>query len=552
MTALKKNRILFILLFFITIIILLILRLTWIQIFMSGKLAMAVERQTTSYIVLKPERGTIYDINGSILATNIPAGDVFASPKYIKYPGKVSDEIYKYLNIDRNKLYKILSNKGSEWSVLSRGISFDNANKIKKLNIPGIYVEDTNIRSYPDNNLLSQTLGYTGIDGDGLFGLEYSCNNYLKGIPGLEITNTDAEGTATGLPNKLYKPQKGKDIVLTIDSVIQGYVDKAVEKAYEKYSPAGGISAIVMNPKTGDILAISNKPDFNPNSPNKNDGNKYWGNPAISEIYEPGSVFKVVTASAALEEAVTTPDEQFYDPGYYMVSGRKINSWTKLGSINFAQAVEKSSDTVFMEIGERLGLQKLYDYIHAFGFGTPTGIDLPGEGKGMIIPPEKVNSIDLASISFGQGIAVTPLQMLTAFSATINGGYLVKPNIVKIIKDNNKIIKECKPQIVRQVISSKTSKTLKYMLQKVVDEGTGKAAQVPGYTVGGKTGTTENYSPGKYTASFAGFAPVDNPELAVIIVIKNPTKNGHMGGEIAAPVAQEILANSLRYLNIEK
>ncbi|SNX54707.1 penicillin-binding transpeptidase domain-containing protein [Thermoanaerobacterium sp. RBIITD] len=553
MSSLNKKRILIILLIFLVLIFLILIRLVWLQVIMSSKYSLAVKRQTTSNIILKPQRGIIYDANGNILATNVPGGDVFASPKNIKHPDKVTDELYKLLNMKRDNLYKILNNKTSEWAMLKKNVPLDNINKIKKLNLTGIYIDDTNIRSYPDNNLLSQTLGFTGSDGNGLYGLEYSFEKYLKGIPGLEIANTDEVGHIIGLPEKLYKPERGNDVVLTIDSVIQGYAETAIEKAYENYSPANGITAIVINPKTGDILAMASKPDFNPNEPYKVSSDNIWSNPAVSGLYEPGSVFKVVTASAALEQAVVTPNEQFYDPGYYIVAGHRINSWTNLGSIDFAKAVEMSSDTVFMKIiVERLGLNTLYKYIHSFGFGEETGIPLPGEASGMIIQESKVQPVDLASISFGQGIAVTPLQMLNAFSATINGGYLMKPNIVKEVKNNDKVIKEFKPQVVRQVISEDTSNTMKTLLQKVVDEGTGKACQIPGVTVGGKSGTTENYSPGKYTASFAAFAPVDNPEVAVIVVIRNPTKNGHMGGEIAAPVVKDILSNTLRYISVKK
>ncbi|KHO63023.1 stage V sporulation protein D [Thermoanaerobacter sp. YS13] len=552
MTSYVKKRTFTIFIFLSIMFFALIVRLIWIQGINSEKLAMAVERQSTADIILKPQRGNIYDVNGNILACNVPAGDVFAAPKFIKNPQKVSEELYKYLNMDKDSLYKILSNKNSEWAVLGRSISLEDINKIKSLNIPGIYVEDTFMRNYPNGKMLSQVLGFVGIDGNGLYGLEYSLDKYLSGIPGREISLVDAEGRKIGVPSKLYKPTNGDNIVLTIDSVIQSYTEKAIKNAYEKYKPENGITAIVMNPKTGEILAMANIPDFDPNNPQKISSQDYWSNPAVSSIYEPGSVFKVITASAALESAVVTPDEQFDDPGYYIVSGRRINSWTKLGKINFEEAIEKSSDTVFMQVVERLGVDAFYKYIQAFGFGTPTGIELPGEASGMILPKSKIYPVDLATMSFGQGIAVTPIQMITAFSAVINGGNLMVPHIVKYIENGDKIIKEYKPQIVRQVISKKTSDTMKYILEKTVTEGTGQAAQVPGYTVGGKTGTTENYAPGKYVASFAGFAPVENPKIAVLVLVKNPTQNGHMGGEVAAPIAQEILRDTLRYYDTVK
>ncbi|MFV9568026.1 peptidoglycan D,D-transpeptidase FtsI family protein [Thermoanaerobacter mathranii] len=552
MTSYVKKRTFIIFIFFTIMIFALIARLIWIQGINSSKLAMAVERQSTADIILKPQRGNIYDVNGNILACNVPAGDVFAAPKFIKNPEKASEELYKYLNIDKDSLYKILSNKNSEWAVLGRSIPLENINKIRSLNIPGIYVEDTFMRNYPNGKMLSQVLGFTGIDGNGLYGLEYSLDKYLSGVPGREITLVDAEGRKIGVPSKFYKPTNGNNIVLTIDSVIQSYTEKAIKNGYEKYKPQDGITAIVMNPKTGEILAMANLPDFDPNNPQKVPSQEYWRNPAVSDIYEPGSVFKVITASAALESAVVTPEEKFHDPGYYVVTGRKIRSWTVLGDITFSQAIEKSSDTVFIQIVERLGVDAFYKYIKAFGFGSPTGIELPGEASGMILPKSKIYPVDLATMSFGQGIAVTPIQMITAFSTVINGGNLMVPYIVKYIENGDKIIKEYKPQIVRQVISKETSDTMRHILEKTVTEGTAQAAQVPGYTVGGKTGTTENYAPGKYIASFAGFAPVENPKIAVLVVVKNPTQNGYMGGEVAAPIAQEILRDTLRYYDTVK
>jgi len=530
----------------------LIVRLIWIQGINSSKLAMAVERQSTADIILKPQRGNIYDVNGNILACNVPAGDVFAAPKFIKNPEKASEELYKYLNMDKDSLYKILSNKNSEWAVLGRSIPLENINKIKSLNIPGIYVEDTFMRNYPNDKMLSQVLGFAGIDGNGLYGLEYSLDKYLGGVPGREISLVDREGRKVGVPKFYKEPTNGDNIVLTIDSVIQSYTEKAIKKAYEKYKPEDGITAIVMNPKTGEILAMANLPDFDPNNWQNVPSKEYWSNPAVSSTYEPASVFKVITASAALESAVVTPDEKFYDPGYYIVSGKKIRSWKALGDITFSQAIEKSSNTVFVQVVERLGVDTFYKYIQAFGFGTPTGIELPGEASGMILPKSKIYPVDLATMSFGQGIAVTPIQMITAFSAVINGGNLMVPHIVKYIENGDKKIKEYKPQIVRQVISKKTSDTMRHILEKTVTEGTGQAAKVPGYTVGGKTGTTENYAPGKYVASFAGFAPVENPKIAVLVLVKNPTQNGHMGGEVAAPIAQEILRDTLRYYDTVK
>jgi stage V sporulation protein D (sporulation-specific penicillin-binding protein) len=542
-----KLRTFFLFVLFLTLFSVLIGRLVWIQVIDAEKLSLAVEKQTTADIIIRPQRGNIYDINGNILACNVPAADIYASPKYIKDPEKASEELSKYLSTSKEALFKVLSKKDLEWTVLERFVPMERALSIKKLNIAGIYVEDTSKRYYPNGSMLSQVLGFTGVDGYGLYGLEYSLDKYLSGVPGREISLVDREGRKIGIPTEYHKPKEGEDVILTIDSVIQAYTERAIKKAYEKYKPEDGIIAIVINPKTGEILAMANLPDFDPNDPQRVPSQEYWANPAVSGIYEPGSVFKVITAAAALDSSVVTPEEQFFDPGYYEVSGRKIRSWTVLGNITFAQAIEKSSDTVFMQVAERLGLDTFYKYIYAFGFGNPTGIELPGEAEGMVLPKDKVYPIDFATMSFGQGIAVTPIQMITAFSAVINGGNLMYPHIVKYIKNEGKTVKEVKPKVVRQVISKEASDTLRYILEKTVTEGTGQLAQVPGYRVGGKTGTTENYQKGKYTASFAGFAPVENPKIAVLVIVKNPTQGGYMGGEVAAPIAQEILKDTLSY-----
>ncbi|WP_457921088.1 penicillin-binding transpeptidase domain-containing protein [Thermoanaerobacter thermocopriae] len=308
--------------------------------------------------------------------------------------------------------------------------------------------------------------------------------------------------------------------------------------------------------KTGEILALANRPNFNPNNPfegPQEEWFKSWRNKAISDSYEPGSVFKTVTASAALEEKLVGVNEQFYCPGYITVAGHRINCWATHGSENFVKGVQNSCNVVFVTLGQRLGVETFYKYIHEFGFGQMTGIFLPGEAPGLVLSQNNVGPVELGTNSFGQGIAVTPLQMITAVSAIANGGKLMQPLIVKSIVDSNgKVVKEFKPKVVRQVISEETSSIMREILKSVVTEGTGKAGYIEGFDVAGKTGTTEKYMPGKYVASFIGFAPADDPKVIALVVIDEPNSpEGHFGSQLAAPVVKSILEDTLKYLEVQ-
>ncbi|WP_275266276.1 stage V sporulation protein D [Calorimonas adulescens] len=534
-------------------------RLAWIQLVQGKWLKQKALEQSTLDIQVTPNRGTIFDRNGEELAVSASAGMVTAVPRSISDPEGVSAELAPLLGLKKEDILQKISNKKYQEVLLKRKVSNDIISEIRKLNLKGIEISSDTKRYYPNNNLAAHVLGFTGTDNQGLDGLEAMYDNILTGVPGRISTPKDASGRKIDdSTSEYYKPEDGYNLVLTIDEVIQHYVEKALDQAYADTKPSKGMSAIVMDPQTGEILAMANRPDYNPNDPfagPKENWYNLWRNYAVSNVYEPGSVFKAITAAAALEEGVVTPDEVFYDHGYIMVAGQRINCWRYYnphGRETFKEGVENSCNVVFVTVAQRLGKEKFYKYINAFGFGQKTGIRLPGESTGIVNPLEKIGPVELATISFGQGISVTPIQMITAFSAIANGGKLFQPYIVKAITDNNgNVVKKYEPVLVRQVISEETSREMRDILEGVVANGTGHSAYLEGYRVAGKTGTSEKYQQGKYIASFAAFAPADDPKVAVLVVIDEPNTFSHMGGAIAAPVVKSILSDTLRYLNVE-
>ncbi|MDI6602139.1 MAG: stage V sporulation protein D [Thermoanaerobacteraceae bacterium] len=537
----------------------LIVRLAWIQLIQGDELKQKALEQSTLDILVTPNRGTIFDRNGEELAVSASAGMVTAIPRSIKDPEKTAKELAPLLNMKEEDILKKINNKNYQEVLLKRKVPNDIVFEIRKRNLKGIEISNDTKRYYPNNNLASHILGFTGTDNQGLDGLEAMYDSILTGIPGRISTPKDAGGRKIDdSTSEYYKPEDGYNIVLTIDKVIQHYVEKALDQAYAETKPSKGISAIVMDPRSGEILAMANRPDYNPNDPfagPKDEWYNLWRNYAVSNVYEPGSVFKSITAAAGLEEGVVTPEEEFYDPGYIMVAGQRINCWRYYnphGHETFKEGVQNSCNVVFVNVAQRLGKDKFYKYINAFGFGQKTGIRLPGESTGIVNPLEKVGPVELATISFGQGISVTPIQMITAFSAIANGGKLLQPYLVKMVTDDDgDIIKEYEPVLVRQVISEETSKEMRDILEGVVANGTGHSAYIDGYRVAGKTGTSEKYQPGKYIASFAAFAPANDPRIAVLVVIDEPNTFSHMGGAIAAPVVKNIISDTLRYLNVE-
>lgn len=554
-----KKRLLVYLIIMILIGFALLARLAWIQLVQGNDLKQKALEQSTLDVLVMPDRGTIFDRNGQELAVSASAGMVTAIPRNIENPEKTAELLAPLLDMEEEDILNKINNKNYQEVLLKRKVPNETVLKIRELNLNGIEITDDTRRYYPNNNLASHVLGFTGTDNQGLDGLEAMYDNVLTGVPGRVSTPKDAGGRKIDdSTSEYYEPEDGYNIVLTIDEVIQHYVEKAIDQAYIDNKPSKGISAIVMDPRSGEVLAMANRPDYNPNNPfsgSKDEWYNLWRNYAVSNTYEPGSVFKSITAAAALEEGVVTPEEEFYDPGYITVAGQRINCWRYYnphGHETFKEGVQNSCNVVFVNVAQRLGKEKFYKYIDAFGFGQKTGIRLPGESTGIVNPVEKIGPVELATISFGQGISVTPIQMISAFSTLANGGKLMQPYIVKSVTNSaGEIIEEYKPTVVRQVISEETSAEMRDILEGVVADGTGHSAYIEGYRVAGKTGTSEKYQPGKYIASFAAFAPADDPRIAVLVVIDEPNSFSHMGGAIAGPVVRSILTDTLRYLNIE-
>jgi len=533
----------------------LVARLFFVQIIRGGHLRQEATSIRTRDVILQPYRGNIYDRNHNALVTSIPAYSLYAHPDQIKNPGEVAGKIAAVLGVRREEILKKLDNNASfVW--LQHGVELDLVKKLE--GIGGLGFVETSTRSYKQGSLAAALLGFVGDDNQGLNGLEKYYDHELQGMPGKMVLEIDARGRQIPQSAVVVERSKaGNNLVLTLDQTIQYYVERELDRIESDYRPKWAV-ILVMDPKTGEILAMGSRPTFDPSRWRKFPREVWEKNPVTLYTYEPGSTFKMIIAAAALEEGVVRPADWFYDPGYIVVKGRRIYCWERKGhgSESFAQAVENSCNPVFIQVGQKLGKEKLYKYVRGFGFGVPTGIDLPGEEAGVIVPENKASELDLATMSIGQSIAVTPVQLLTAVSAIANGGYLMQPHVVRAVEDaSGKTIRKVSPRVIRQVISSETARQLSGILEKVVLEGTGRRALVEGYRVAGKTGTAQvpgpgGYMEGKYVASFAGFAPADDPRIAVLVVVAEPRGGEYHGGEVAAPAFSAVVRDTLRYLEV--
>lgn len=533
-------------------------------------------------------RGTIYDRNLEPLAESARVFDVVASPSYIKnnaQRGLIADNLSKILGIDRNTLYKEINNK-SNYVVIKKLVEKPAADKInaflQKNHIGCVALEANSKRYYPFGNFASQLLGFTGSNGQGLYGVEAYYNSVLCGVPG---KSTQAM-TATGdeMPYKLgtdIAPKNGSNLVLTIDEQVQQDLENNLKNALAANNVSKRVTGIVMDVKTGEIIAMATEPGFDPNSPyavadssakkqlaalrgsalktaTEKAFETQWRNKAVSEPYEPGSTFKIITASAALEEGTVTENTMFNDPGYINILGTRINNWMRngQGNVNFLQGFEFSNDTVFIKTGEMLGAKNFFNYYADFGLTKKTGIDLPGEADSIYYSESELGPVQLASEAFGQSDKITAVQLITAVAASANGGYLVQPHVVKeeTSPDGN-VVKTFGTSVKRQVISSNTSKQIDTMLYDEVSIGTGKNAYVAGYRIGGKTGTSQKLDDQKdhsaVVSSMICVAPTDDPQYAVLVVMDEPHVADNFGGVIAAPVVGSIMSEILPYLGVE-
>lgn len=574
-----KKRIVFLLLIIFILQTVIVGRYAYVQIIWAPQLQKWAVEQWTNDIRISARRGDILDRNGNPLAVsgNVERVDAFLKDINDKEKNKkitkeeIAEKLSPILNISKedilSKLNKKLSNGAPVACVtIARRIEKEQGNKIRELKLPGIIVSEDTKRYYPNGNFLAQVLGSTNVDGDGRSGIELQYNNELKGVPGKYMGETDAYHRE--LPYKIanyYPPQNGNDIVLTIDQYIQYYTEKALERGLSEYK-AKQISAIIMDPKTGEILAMASKPDFDPNNPVKGsveESMKLWKNRTVNYNFEPGSILKVITAAAAINENLVSDSDRFVCNGSYKVADRIIHCWRRQGHgvQNFAQILQNSCNVGFMILGERIGKERLYKYYNAFGLGKKTNIDLPGEETGIIRPIEKVGKVELATEAFGQGISVTSIQYLTAFAAVANDGKLVEPHIVKKIlttdeNGNTSVVKEIQPKVVRQVISATSAKKLREILESVVTYGAAKRAYMEGYHIGGKTGTAQvvengRYAPGKYISSFAAMAPCNDPKFVILLTIDEPDPSNYYSGSTAAPLAKTLFEDLFRYLNMQ-
>ncbi len=561
--------------------VVLLLRTGYWQIIKGPSLKQEAIEQQTRDSVVSSERGTIRDRNGDVLAQSATTNMVCVVPVTIKAEGngeEVARALSEILELDYETVYK-KTQRNSYYEIVKRRVEAEEVEKIRDLGLAGIRLDEDTKRYYPNGNLASHIIGFTGDDNQGLWGLESVYDEVLAGRAGRIITAKSANGSDMPYAYEQYiDPVRGNDLVLTIDRTIQSFVEGHLETAVAETNVQNGAAAIVMNPKTGEILAMATKPDYDLNQPMQLDAgimeslsalsgeeyqeayskelNKLWRNKAVVDTYEPGSTFKAVVAATALEENVVGRNEGFYCSGSHTVSGVRINCHKTAGhgAETFDQGVHNSCNPVFMEIGARIGWDNFYKYYKNFGFGETTGFELPGEAEGIFFSRENMHDLELATSSFGQGFNVTPLQMITAMSAIANGGYLMKPYLVKQINDENgNAVKVTEPTVVRQVISKETSRAMCEILEGVVSSGGGKNAYVKGYRIAGKTGTSEKQprGNGKYVASFLGFAPADDPQLACIVILDEPVGE-YYGSLIAAPVVGRIMEDSLRYLGIER
>lgn len=517
---------------------------------------------------IKAARGEIVDRNGVVLATNKTVCTISVIHSQIKEPERVTEILAKELEMDQAEVRKRVE-KVSSMEKVKTNVEKEVGDKIREYNLDGVKVDEDYKRYYPYDSLASKVLGFTGGDNQGIIGLEVKYEETLKGSNGTILTTTDARGIELdAVAEGRIEPVAGKTLEISMDYNIQKYCEQAAEKVMRE-KQADGVSILLINPQNGEILSMVNVPEFNLNDPFElNTGeelegeklqdalNAMWRNRCINDTYEPGSTFKIITSAACLEEGVVTPEDTFSCPGYRMVEDRRIRCHKVggHGSETFVQGIQNSCNPVFIDIGLRLGAERFYDYFQQFGLLDLTGIDLPGEAGTIMHQVENIGLVELATISFGQSFQVTPVQMAVTVSSIINGGRRVTPHFGKAVLDREGNVLETLSYEERSgVVSEKTSKTMQTLLEGVVANGSGKNAYIEGYSIGGKTATSQTLprSANKYISSFIGFAPAEDPQVLGMVVIHNP-QGIYYGGTIAAPILRSIFDNVLPYLGIEK
>ncbi|MBO0959210.1 stage V sporulation protein D [Neobacillus sp. MM2021_6] len=537
-------------------------RLGYVQFILGDMLTDGAKGSWSRNIPFEPERGKIVDRNGVPLATNISAPTVYVIPKQVKDPAATAEKLAAVLDMPKEKAYRDITKGASSVRIKEgRKISHEKAKEIRALDLEGVYIGEDSKRHYPNGSYLSHVLGFTGVDNQGLMGLEKYYDKELSGERGAVKFYANAKGERMNdMADDYEHPVNGLDLKLTIDSKIETIIERELDIAEAKYNP-DGIVAIAMNPNSGEILGMSSRPTFDPANFRNVPQEVYNRNLPVWSTYEPGSTFKIITLAAALNEGkVDLEGDHFHDSGSVQVAGARLKCWKRggHGSQTFLEVVQNSCNPGFVELGDRLGKDKLFKYIKDFGFGQKTGIDLQGEGTGILFNLNRVGPVEQATTAFGQGVSVTPIQQVTAVSAAVNGGILYKPFIAKELIDpvTNEVVMRNTPVEKRRVITEETSKEIRNALESVVAQGTGGKAFVEGYRVGGKTGTAQKAQGGRYLennyiVSFVGFAPADDPQIVVYVAVDNPKGVTAFGGTISAPIVGNIMKDGLSAMGIE-
>lgn len=544
-------------------------RLVYLMVFRGeyySKLATDLQQRERQ---IKAARGKIIDANGVVLASNKSVCTISVIHNQIEDPEAVINMLVKELGISEERIRKRVE-KVTSIERIKSNVDKETGNRILSYGYAGVKVDEDYKREYPYDDLASKVLGFTGGDNQGIIGLETVYDSYLQGEDGTILTTTDARGVEVdNIGEERVEPVPGNNLHISLDYNIQMFAAQAAEKAYLQ-KDADSVSVLVMNPKNGEIMALADYPEFNLNEPftlieqyeeyagtdeEQDCLNQMWRNHCVSDTYEPGSTFKIITTCAALEEHVVSPDDSFYCLGYIVVEDRRIRCHRTQGhgAENFVQGIENSCNPVFITVGQRLGVSRFYDYFEQFQLLKKTNIDLPGEAATIMHKEENIGPVELATISFGQSFQITPIQLVTTVSSFINGGTRVTPHFgVRVETPEGEVLEELTYETTEGVCTEETSATIRQLLEKVVSEGGGNKAYIEGYEIGGKTATSQTLprSANRYISSFLGFAPADDPQVLVLVIIRNP-QGVYYGGTIAAPVAREIFSNILPYLGIE-
>lgn len=558
--SLQKRLLVFLLLVAFIFCVLLV-RVFYLQGMSQDSLIARAVPQWVRTLPLAAKRGNILDCTGSVLATSYTTYDIYVRAKNVKDADKVADTLSRLLDMSRDKIYEKATNKKISESLIKLSVEEDVAKKVIDAGLSGVVLSQNISRYYPYGQFLTQVLGFTTVDNIGQAGVEAYYNEFLKGINGKTLSQGDASGVEIEGLDYYIPAVDGLDITLTIDSKIQAIIEKALSDITAEHNPKSA-SIIMMDVNTGEILGMGMTPSYDNNNPPRDDVAALMDmskNKAVVDVYEPGSTFKILTVAAALAEGLTSFNDRFYCPGYRIVDGQRIKCWRTIGhgSQTLAEGICNSCNCVFMDLGLRLGKERLYKYLKLFGIGSSTGVDILGESSGILMDKSSVKTVDLARISFGQAVAVSQLQLITAFCSIIGGGKLVVPHVLKSVSNGSNFTKDITPTIKNYTVSSSVSKDVNTLLKGVLSLKKGEGTFVAGYDISGKTGTAQKYengsiARGKYVSSFFGAYPAENPKYALLVCVNEPSSGAYYGSVVASPYGAQIFKSLFEYKNIPK